>query len=210
MQVEFWVDVVCPWCYIGKARFDKALAIFEHGADVEVVHRSFELDPGRAVNDDEPVSEMPARRYGPQARKMEDNVAGLAREEGLEYRLDRLVGGTFDVHRLLHLAGEHGVRNELTELVLHTNFARALPLFTNEVLVDLTAEAGLDRTEARKVLEQPAIYAEAVRTEERRAHELGAIGVPFILMDGSVAVAGARPVLTLVQSLQLAWASMAR
>src|SRR5215467_3228556 len=102
MHVEIWSDVICPWCYLGKARFDKALAGFEHRDEVRVTFRSFELDPSRTGV--EPVQRMLAAKAGPQAAAMEERVAGLVRAEGLGYRLDREVGNTFDAHRLLHLA----------------------------------------------------------------------------------------------------------
>lgn len=205
MQVEIWADIVCPWCYIGKARFDKALAGFEHRDAVEVVHRSFELDPGRAAADVVPVSRMLAEKFGPQAAEMDAGVAKLAAEEGLEYRLDRVVGNTFDVHRLLHFAGEHGLRDELTGAVFHANFAEARSLFTADDLVDVAVKAGLDGDEARAVLADPAKFADEVRADERLAREIGISGVPFFLLGRTHAVSGAQPVELLASGLRQAW-----
>src|SRR5687767_10084984 len=153
MQVEFWADVICPWCYIGKARFEKALAGFEHRAEITVVHRAFELDPTK--DGVESVQDMLATKFGPRAAEMEESVAGLARAEGLEYRLDREVGNTFDVHRLLHLAGEKGIGQEVLTAVLHANFAQARSLFTPESLTEIVTEAGLDAADVKSVLEDP-------------------------------------------------------
>ncbi|MGI5500789.1 DsbA family oxidoreductase [Lentzea sp. CA-135723] len=203
MQVEFWADVICPWCYIGKARFEKALAAFEHRAEVTVVHRAFELDPSREGV--ESVQDMLAAKFGPRAAEMEDSVARLARDEGLEYRLDREVGNTFDVHRVLHLAEEKGVQPQVLDAVLRANFGQARSLFTAESLTEIVVEAGLEGADVKAVLEDPAAYAEAVRADEQRARELGVSGVPFVALDGRLAVAGAQPVELFGRALTQAW-----
>ncbi|MFD4676119.1 DsbA family protein [Lentzea sp. NPDC058450] len=203
MQVEFWADVICPWCYIGKARFEKALAAFEHRAEVTVVHRAFELDP--AKEGVESVQDMLAAKFGPRAAEMEDSVAQLARDEGLEYRLDREVGNTFDVHRVLHLAGERGVQPQVLDAVLRANFGQARSLFTAESLTEIVVEAGLEGADVKAVLEDPALHAEAVRADEQRARELGVSGVPFVALDGRLAVAGAQPVELFGRALTQAW-----
>ena len=203
MQVEFWADVICPWCYIGKARFEQALAGFEHRAEITVVHRAFELDPGRATV--EPVQEMLAAKFGPRAGEMENSVAQLARDAGLEYRLDREVGNTFDVHRLLHLAGERGLQQEVLNAVLHANFAEARSLFTAESLSEIAAEAGLDRVDVKAVLDDPGAYADEVRADEQRARDLGVTGVPFVVLDDRLAVAGAQPAELFAKALNQAW-----
>ncbi|SMC97228.1 DsbA family oxidoreductase [Lentzea albidocapillata] len=203
MQVELWADVICPWCYIGKARFDKALAGFEHRAEVTVVHRAFELDPHKEGV--ESVQAMLATKFGPRAGEMEDSVAQLARDEGLEYRLDREVGNTFDVHRLLHLAGERGVQAEVLNAVLHANFGQARSLFTPESLTEIATEAGLDAADVKTVLDDPAMYADEVRADEQRAREIGVSGVPFVVVAGRLAVAGAQPAELFGQALTQAW-----
>lgn len=203
MLVEFWSDVICPWCYIGKARFEQALAGFEHRAEVTVVHRAFELDPARSTV--EPVEQMLAAKFGPRAGEMEDSVAELARAEGLEYRLDREVGNTFDVHRLLHLAGERGIQQDVLNAVLHANFAQARSLFTAESLSEIAAEAGLDPVDVKAVLTDPARYAAEVRADEARARELGVSGVPFVVVGERLAVAGAQPSELFGRALTQAW-----
>lgn len=203
MQVEFWADVICPWCYIGKARFEKALAEFEHHAEITVVHRAFELDP--AKEGVEPVQDMLAAKFGSQAGDMENSVARLARDEGLGYRLDREVGNTFDVHRLLRLAGERGIQREVLDAVLHANFAEARSLFTVESLSEIAAEAGLDPADTKAVLDDPTAYADEVRADEQRARDLGVTGVPFVVVDGRLAVAGAQPAELFGRALTQAW-----
>jgi predicted DsbA family dithiol-disulfide isomerase len=203
MRVEIWSDIVCPWCYLGKARFEAALASFEHRDEVEVTFRAFELDPSRDTV--EPVQQLLAGRYGPGAVQMEERLAGLVAAEGLGYRADREVGNTFDAHRLLHLAREQGVENEMVNALFTANFAEARPLFTGDTLLDVATEAGLDRAAAERVLADPAAYAEAVREEEQEAARLGATGVPFFVLDRRFGVAGGQSVEVFAQALEQAW-----
>jgi predicted DsbA family dithiol-disulfide isomerase len=207
VRVEIWSDVICPWCYIGKARFEKALAGFDHRDDVEVEYRSFELDPTRGKQDVEPVEQMLTKRYGPQASEMEQRVARMARAEGLGYRVDREVGSTFDAHRLLHFTRAQGVQTELVTAIFEANFRDARPIFTDETLLEIAVKAGLDEEEARRVLDDPAAYADAVRQEEREAAALGATGVPFFVIDRRYGVAGAQPTEAFEQALHQAWAT---
>ncbi|MEU2433081.1 DsbA family oxidoreductase [Streptomyces sp. NPDC007861] len=209
MRVEIWSDIACPWCYIGKARFEKGLAAFAHRGEVEVVHRSFELDPGRAKGDTAPVIDMLARKYGrtiEEARAMEEHVASNARAEGLGYRTEgRDHGNTFDIHRLLHLARSHGRQDELLSLAYRANFAEERSVFDPEVLVELAVEAGLDAEEARALLTDPDAYADAVRADEREAAELGANAVPFFVIDRRYGVSGGQPAEVFTQALEQAW-----
>ncbi|WP_370411636.1 DsbA family oxidoreductase [Streptomyces fradiae] len=209
MRVEIWSDIACPWCYIGKARFEQGLAAFAHRDEVEVVHRSFELDPHRAKGDTGPVLQMLAQKYGrslDEARAMEAHVADNARSEGLGYRTEgRDHGNTFDIHRLLHLAKERGRQNELLDLAYRANFAEERSVFDDETLVTLAVEAGLDEAEAREVLADPTAYADAVRADEREAAELGANGVPFFVLDRRYGVSGGQPAEVFTQALEQAW-----
>ncbi|MFJ4695628.1 DsbA family oxidoreductase [Streptomyces sp. NPDC088766] len=211
MRVEIWSDIACPWCYVGKARFEKALDAFPHRDQVEVVHRSFELDPGRAKGDIQPVPAMLAKKYGmseAQAQAGEDNLGAQAAAEGLDYRTrGRDHGNTFDMHRLLHLAKERGRQDELIQLLYRANFAEERSLFAegDERLVELAVEAGLDAGEARAVLADPAAYADEVRADEREAAQLGANGVPFFVLDRKYGVSGAQPAEVFTQALTRAW-----
>ncbi|WP_328860155.1 DsbA family oxidoreductase [Streptomyces sp. NBC_00306] len=209
MRVEIWSDIACPWCYIGKARFEKGLADFAHRDQVEVVHRSFELDPGRAKGDTAPVVDMLALKYGrsrEEAQAMEEHVASNARSEGLGYRTEgRDHGSTFDIHRLLHLAKARGRQDELLDLAYRANFAEERSVFDAEVLVELAVEAGLDADEARAVLTDEDAYADDVRTDEREAAELGANGVPFFVLDRRYGISGGQPAELFTQALEQAW-----
>ncbi|MFG2731038.1 DsbA family oxidoreductase [Streptomyces canus] len=211
MRVEIWSDIACPWCYVGKARFEKALEAFPHRDGVEVVHRSFELDPGRDKSDVQPVLAMLSKKYGmseAQAQAGEENLGAQAAAEGLAYRTrDRDHGNTFDLHRLLHLAKEQGRQDELVQIFYRANFAEERSLFTegDERLVELAVEAGLDGDEVRKVLADPTAYADDVRADEREAAELGANGVPFFVLDRTYGVSGAQPAEVFTQALTQAW-----
>ncbi|NJP99606.1 DsbA family oxidoreductase [Streptomyces zingiberis] len=205
MRVDIWVDVICPWCYIGTARFGKALAGFAHRDQVEVVHRSFELDPTRDRTHVEPVRTMLADTFGPQGPAMEQQVAATAAAEGLAYRTDREVGSTLDAHRLLHLAGARGHRSRLLNLLFEANFAEARSIFTPESLLGLALTAGLDEAEARGVLDDPGAHLDAVRADEREAARLGATGVPFFVIDHRYAVSGSRPAEAFAEALDTAW-----
>ncbi|MGR6969647.1 DsbA family oxidoreductase [Streptomyces cynarae] len=211
MRVEIWSDIACPWCYVGKARFEKALQAFPHRDEVEVVHRSFELDPHRAKDDVQPVLTMLAKKYGmseAQAQAGENNLGAQAAAEGLEYRTTgRDHGNTFDMHRLLHFAKEQGKQDELIQILYRANFAEERSLFTegDERLVELAVEAGLAAEDVREVLADPTAYADAVRADEREAAELGANGVPFFVLDRKYGVSGAQPAEVFAQALTQAW-----
>ncbi|MGW4322878.1 DsbA family oxidoreductase [Streptomyces sp. NPDC004684] len=211
MRVEIWSDIACPWCYVGKARFEKALAGFAHRDRVEVVHRSFELDPHRAKDDVQPVLTMLTKKYGmseAQAQAGEDNLGAQAAAEGLDYRTrGRDHGNTFDMHRLLHLAKEHGRQSELLDALYRANFAEERSVFAegDERLAELAVAAGLDADEVRRVLADPDAYADEVRADEREAAQLGATGVPFFVLDRRYGVSGAQPAEVFAQALAQAW-----
>jgi predicted DsbA family dithiol-disulfide isomerase len=197
MRVEIWSDVACPWCYIGKARFEQGLAEFEHKDEVEVVFRSFELDPQRPEGETALVVPMLAQKYGmseAQARQAEQRVADNARSEGLGYVAEgRDTGNTFAIHRLLHFAKGKGAQNELINLTFKANFAEERSVFDRARVLELAVEAGLDESEAAAVYDDPDAYATEVRQDEREAQELGATGVPFFVLDRRYGVSGGQP-----------------
>lgn len=209
MRVEIWSDVSCPWCFIGKARFKKALAAFPHRADVEVVHRSFELD--RHLAEIRPTTGPEhAKKYGmtpQQARAAEENLADLARAEGLDYLIDfRDHGNTFDLHRLLHLAASRDVGDTLLTLFYEGNFSAERSIYDPEHQVELAVRAGLDEAEVRAVLAEASAYARDVRADEDEASRLGITGVPFFVVDRRYALSGAQTTTTFLGALEQAWA----
>jgi predicted DsbA family dithiol-disulfide isomerase len=208
MQVEIWSDIVCPWCYIGKRRFETALAEFSHADDVEVVWRAFELDPSAPRHREGSLADHVARKYGmnaEQARASQERLTDLAAEEGVEFRFDKAQpGNTFDAHRLVHLASERGVQDAMKERMLAAYLTEGVPIGDPETLVALAEEVGLDRDEARDVVFGDR-YADAVRAEERDAVALGITGVPFFVIDRKYGVSGAQASSVLVDVLDNAW-----
>jgi predicted DsbA family dithiol-disulfide isomerase len=206
MQVEIWSDVVCPWCFIGKRRFETAAAAFGH--PVEVVWRSYELDPGAPPVRAGSSVERIARKYGiteEEAAVQHGRITGLAASEGLDYHLERARSGrTFDAHRLLHLAGDRGVQDAVKERLLAGYLQEGVAIGLPEELAPLAVSGGLDPEEVRAVLEGDA-YADAVREDEARANELGITGVPFFVIDGRFAIPGAQDAETIGLVLERAW-----
>jgi predicted DsbA family dithiol-disulfide isomerase len=206
VQVEIWSDVVCPWCYIGKRRFESAVARFGH--PVEVVWRSFELYPDAPAVRDGSYVERIARKYGitvEQAATQHQRITDLARAEGLDYQLERARSGrSFDAHRLLHLALERGVQDAVKERVLAGYLQEGVAIGLAEELAPLAVSAGLDAGEVRAVLASDA-YGDAVRADEARALEIGITGVPFFLVDGRFPIAGAQSPETMLAVLTRAW-----
>ncbi len=211
MKIEIWSDVVCPWCYIGKRRLEAAVADFEQrhaGADVEIVWRSYQLDPAAPSVPTQTVAEHLGAKYGGGAaggQQMIDRVEAVAAEEGLLFRLGEAQrAGTVDAHRLLHLAAEEGDQGALKEALLAAYFLRAENVADHDVLARIAAGTGLDEVRVKEVL-TTGEYAEAVEADIRQAAAYGATGVPFFVVDGRYGVAGAQPVEMFTQVLERAW-----
>jgi predicted DsbA family dithiol-disulfide isomerase len=198
VKVEIWSDVVCPWCYIGKRRFESALARFPHRDEVDVEWRSFELDPAAP-----PTAELRGThadqlqvKFGRPAAEIDQllaRVTSLAAAEGLDFRFDLNRGGnSFDAHRLLHLAKAHGRQDQLKERLDRGTFTEGLAVSDHEELTALAVEIGLDEAEVRDVLAGDR-YADAVRDDEAQARAYGINGVPFFVLDGRYGVSGAQP-----------------
>jgi predicted DsbA family dithiol-disulfide isomerase len=197
MQIEIWSDVICPWCYIGKRRFEAALAAFPHREKVTVVWRSFELDTQSPSQYSETLIEMLSRKYHvslQEAENMNTRVSSLAKQVGLEYRLSEArPGNTFDAHRLLHFAASRQLGDIAMERLMHAYFSEALPIGDRAALARLAPEFGISTKDALAILESDA-YVEAVRADETRASTLGISGVPFFVIDGKIGISGAQPV----------------
>jgi predicted DsbA family dithiol-disulfide isomerase len=210
MNVEVWSDVVCPWCYIGKRRFEAALDRFAHRDEVQLVWRSFELDPSAPPSPPEQGSyaERLATKYGcsvPEAQAMIDNMTATAAREGLDFRFDRArPGNTFDAHRLLHLAHEHGVQDALKERLDRATFTEGSPVSDHAALRALAVEVGLPEAHVDAVLRSDR-FAEAVRADEEQARAYGINGVPFFVVDGKYGISGAQPADLVLKALEQAW-----
>jgi predicted DsbA family dithiol-disulfide isomerase len=212
MRVEIWSDVVCPWCYVGKRNFEAALSRFEHRDEVEVIWRAFELDPSAPTERTGDYAGHLARKYGmsiDQAGKMIETMTETGAKAGAALDFERArPGNTFDAHRLLHLAGERGVQDDVKERFLRATFTDGEPIGDRSVLLRLAVEAGLPEDEAASVLEN-GTYAEEVRAEEGLALELGISAVPFFVIDRTFGVPGAQPPDVILGALERAWAKSA-
>ncbi|MDF2958328.1 MAG: oxidoreductase [Paenibacillus sp.] len=208
MKVEIWSDIACPFCYIGKRRFEAALEQFPNKQDVEVVYRSFELDPNakRDVNHD--VHDMLSSKYGmsrEQAITMNENVAAQAQGVGLNFQFkDLILTNTLDAHRLIQFAARYGKMHEVTELLFKAYFTDSKHVGDRETLAGLAAEAGLDYNEAAEMLAGEQ-FTQEVRTDEKEAAALGIRGVPYFVIDRKYAVSGAQASETFLGALQKAW-----
>lgn len=205
MKIEIWSDVICPWCYIGKRRLERALRAVPGGGKAQVVWRSFELDPDAPRLRETPPAEHLARKYGvsvEEARAMIARVAEVAKEEGLAYRLEEAKSGnTFDAHRLTHFAATKGLGDRAEEVLMDAYFCKRLPIGDRAALVSLAPAMGLNEAEVRAMLESGA-HADAVRADEARARELGISGVPFFVINGKAQVSGAQPVEVFAEALR--------
>jgi predicted DsbA family dithiol-disulfide isomerase len=210
MHVEIWSDIACPWCYVGKRRFEAALASFEHRDDVSVTWRSFELDPHAPRERDVDSATHLAQKYGmtrEQAQASQQNLAEVAAGDGLEMRFDRTRGGnTFDAHRLVHLAESHGVQDAMKERLMRAYFTEGEPVGDPDVLSRLGVDAGLPEGDVRDVLGGDRYTAE-VRADESTAMTLGITAVPFFVVDRRMGAAGAHPPDALLELLRRGWES---
>jgi predicted DsbA family dithiol-disulfide isomerase len=209
VEVEIWSDVACPWCYIGKRRFEAALAELEHCDDVNVRWRSFELDPEAPHEREGDRAESLARKYGmtiEQAHAAEQQLTEVAAGEGLAFRFDiARSGNTFDAHRVVHLAEDHDLQDAMKERLLRAYFTEGELLSDHDTLVRLATDVGLDGQDVRDVLAGDR-YARDVRDDERTAGELGISAVPTFVLDRQLGAAGAQPPDALLELLREGWA----
>jgi predicted DsbA family dithiol-disulfide isomerase len=208
LTVEIWSDIVCPWCYLGKRRFEAALERFEHRDEVTVLWRSFELDPQAGPSSDVDPAQRLAEKYGmaPQrAEQLHEEMTARAAEAGLEYHMDQTRGGnTFDAHRAIHLAATYGHQGDAQERLMRAYFTEGEHVDDRETLVRLMAEVGVDADEARAALGEDR-FGEEVRNDELLAQQIGIQGVPFFVLDRRFGVSGAQPPEALLQALRHAW-----
>lgn len=196
MKVEIWSDIACPFCYIGKRKFEHALDGFNQKDEVEVVYKSFQLDPNAPQNTTETMNQMLAKKYGQsveQVEQMQKQVTAQANEVGLDYHLnDAKMTNTLDAHRLIHLAKEKGKMSEMKEQLLKSYFVEGKHVGEIESLVDIAAAVGLDKEEVTSVLASDQ-YKKEVEADMQEGVQLGVQGVPFFVFNRKYAVSGAQP-----------------
>ena len=196
MKVEIWSDIVCPFCYIGKRKFETALAQFAGKDKVEIEWKSFQLDPEMDNKEGLNVHEYLGKRKGGTAadgKRMNDSMTAAAAEVGLQYDFDNgIINNTMNAHRLLHWAKKEGLQNDLKERIFKAYYTEGIDTADVDELVRLAQEIGLDGIHARKVLEEN-LYEKEVLQDQQEAAELGVQGVPFYVFNRKYAVSGAQP-----------------
>jgi predicted DsbA family dithiol-disulfide isomerase len=208
MKVEVWSDFACPFCYIGKRQLEGALSQFPNKDQVEVVYRSFQLDPTMERDTNMDMHQVLASKYGmslEQAKGMNDRVAQQAKGVGLDYYFDTMIPtNTFDAHRLAHYAATHGKMTEMKERLLKAYFTESLHLGDHEVLAQLASEVGLDKAETLAMLAGDE-YKDKVQEDKQRGADLGINGVPFFVFNNKYAVSGAQPGEVFLGALNKVW-----
>ena len=207
MKIEIWSDFVCPFCYIGKRRLEIALEKYEYKGEVELVFKSFELDPAAKKKVDGNINEIIAKKYGipvEQAKESNNQIATQAKAIGLNYNFDDLIPtNTFDAHRIAHYAKTQGKMNELSERILKAYFVDALNISDHKVLASLAYEVGINREKALSILKSN-LYSNEVRKDEEAASKLGISGVPYFIINNEYTISGAQPSELFLESLEKA------
>lgn len=204
MKVEIWSDVMCPFCYIGKRRFENALQQLLFRDEIVVVWKSFQLDPDMQHEPGKSIHQYLAERKGfsvEKAKELNDQVTGMAAAEGLKYDFDKaVVANSFDAHRFSHLAAKHGKGDAAEESLFKAYFSEGRNIADHDTLVQLGIDIGLDGAEVKQVLESNA-YALEVQQDITEATTLGIRGVPFFVIDRKYAVSGAQATDAFLQAL---------
>lgn len=208
MKIELWTDIICPWCGLGNHNLGLALRDFAERDRVELVHRSFQLDPDAPADVVRPVPQM-LREKGytdAQISGMTHRIEKMAREQGLQpyIVLDNTVGNTALAHELAAWASEQGKGEVMWNALYRAYFSEQRPIFDIESLCALAADSGFDPVGARAALSSRR-YRDRVRADDAEARRLGANGVPFFVIDRRYTLAGAQPPDVLLRTLEQAW-----
>lgn len=208
MEVKIWSDVRCPFCYIGKKKFEMALEKFEHKNQISVEWKSFELDPGLATQPDVNATHYLSEIKGiskKQADEMQSNVTQIAREVGLDFNFEKaVVANSFNAHRLIQLAKTKSRGNETEEQLFKAHFTDGKNIDDFETLVETGIAGGLIENEIREMLASDA-FAKEVRQDEQQAQSIGVRGVPFFVLNNQYAVSGAQSPETFLDVLNQTW-----
>ncbi len=208
MKIEIWSDIVCPFCYIGKRKFENALASFDGKDRVEIEWRSFQLDPSMENIPGKSVHAYLAERKGcslEEATQMNDMMSNMAKEVGLEYNFDiAVINNTLNAHRLLHFAKTKGKQSEMKERLFHAYYTEGKNVSDTESLSLLAAEIGLDESEVNAILQTDA-FTNEVELDQYYAQQVGARGVPFFVFNNKYAVSGAQPTAVFKEVLEKVW-----
>lgn len=208
MNVQIWSDIRCPFCYIGKKKFESALEKFPHKDDISVTWKSFQLDPSLKTAPDVSPKEHFANQKGisiQQVEGMYQQVLNAAKDVDLNFNLEKsVVANSFNAHRLIQLAKTKGLGNEMEEEMFKAHFIDGKNIDDVESLMESGISIGLDKEEVKKVLASDA-FSKEVETDEAEARSIGVTGVPFFVLNNKYAVSGAQSSETFLQALTQAW-----
>lgn len=209
MKVEIWSDIICPYCYIGKRRFESALREFTHRDQVNVVHRSFQLEPTTPLHPDKHLFELAAIKHGTSIEAMAREgraVSERAKQDGLIFNYSAVKHtNTLDAHRFVHYAREFGKEEVVLESLYRAYFTDSLHIGEHDTLLALAEEAGLDREKTAAMLLDSKRYENSVKEEQLAAGRLGVQGVPYFLINDCYAISGAQPAIVFIKALEAAW-----
>ena len=208
LKVEIWSDVMCPFCYIGKRRFEHALEQFEHQENIDITWKSFQLDPAMKSEPGKTLHEYLAERKGfslERSIQLHDQMTAQAAELGLEYNFDKAkIANSFDAHRFSHLAKAEGLQDAAEEALFKAYFTEGKDISDHATLIALGTQIGLDAALVKQVLDSDQ-YAEEVNRDIYEAQQIGARGVPFFVLGDKYAVSGAQPSETFLGALEQTW-----
>ncbi|BCW61687.1 DSBA oxidoreductase [Arthrobacter sp. StoSoilB22] len=208
MKIEIWSDVACPWCYIGKRRFETALAQFPHRDSVDIEWKSYQLDPSIPEHYDGTELDYLSKRKGmapEQVKQMFAHVTETAKGEGLDYHFEKVVvANSFTAHRLIHLAAAHGRQDAAKEQLLSDHFEHGKDIGSKEYLTELGAALDLPEDEVAELFTSDK-YADEVNQDINEARAIGVTGVPFFVIDRKYGISGAQPADLFSQALNQAW-----
>ena len=210
MQVEIWSDIVCPFCYIGKRKFEQALEKFPHKEQVEIVWKSFQLDPEASSTGVDYQQNLSARKGWSldQTKQITENVSKMAAQVGLDYHFEKAISAnSLDAHRFSHFAHQHGKQDAAEEALFKAHFIEGKNIADPATLMQLGAEIGLNSAEVANVLESSAFTAE-VQQDIEAARQIGVSGVPFFVFDRKYAVSGAQDSAVFLDTLEKAFAHL--
>jgi len=209
MKIEIWSDIVCPFCYIGKRRLEEALSGFSEREQVEILYKSYELDPNSSVYSGKSIYESLAKKFGMTVEQAKQNTEGVrqhAADTGLVFDFDSMKPtNTFAAHRLIKWAEASGKAEPMIEKLYEAYFTNGQIVSETETLAAVAEQAGMNREEALRVISDPAVFAEEVRADETEARQLGIQGVPFFIFNRKFAVSGAQPKAAFEEALAKAW-----
>lgn len=208
MKVEIWSDIACPFCYIGKTKFQAALDQFEHQADVVVSYRTFQLDPEAPKTSHLKIHDLLSQKHGmpvETARRMNQQIINEANQLGLKYDFDHLiVANSFDALQLAYFAKDYDKMGAMTERLMKAYMVDGLNVSDHNVLAQLATEVGLDATAAIQAIEAKQ-YQQQIAQDRQEAYRIGLQGVPFFVFNDQYTVSGAQPTAAFLEALNQVW-----